>query len=167
MPSNKSKSVFSFFKGWWFSSSDQSYDPLATTSCDRGFEESLEYVIKYINEQEIPFDGLLAFSQGAAFATLLLSRFTSTKYPFRFVIFVANFKSGQRQHQSMYNNLQIDLPNLHVIGTGDRVIPRPMSETITNECFKNAEILRHDGGHFIPTTPDAKLIYIQFLDRFL
>jgi hypothetical protein len=67
----------------------------------------------------------------------------------------------------MYNDLQIDLPSLHVIGTGDRVIPCPMSEKIVNECFKNAEILRHDGGHFIPTTSEAKLLYIQFLDRFL
>jgi hypothetical protein len=67
----------------------------------------------------------------------------------------------------MYNNLQIDLPNLHVIGIGDRVIPCLMSENLANECFKNAEILRHDGGHFIPTTSEAKLTYIQFLDRFL
>jgi predicted esterase len=156
-----------FLKGWWFSSSDQTYDPLALTSCDQGFEESLEYVIKYINEQQIPFDGLLAFSQGAAFAALLLARLASTKYPFRFVILVASFKSGQDQHQSMYNNLQIDLPNLHVIGTGDRVIPCLMSETLANECFKNAEILRHDGGHFIPTTAETKLSYTQFLDRFL
>jgi len=155
------------FKGWWFSSSDQTYDPLATTSCDQGFNESLEYVIKYINEQQIPFDGLLAFSQGAAFATLLLSHFASIKYPFRFVILVASFKSGQEQHQSMYNNLQIDLPNLHIIGIGDRVIPCIMSENLANEYFKNAEIYRHNGGHFIPTTPEAKLAYIKFLDGFL
>ncbi|CAF4288197.1 unnamed protein product, partial [Adineta steineri] len=37
-----------------------------TTSCGRGFDELLEYVIKYINEQQLPFDGLLIFSQGAA-----------------------------------------------------------------------------------------------------
>jgi predicted esterase len=155
------------FKGWWFSSSDQTYDPLATTSCDQGFNESLEYVIKYINEQQIPFDGLLAFSQGAAFATLLLSHFASIKYPFRFVILVASFKSGQEQHQSIYNNLQIDLPNLHIIGIGDRVIPCIMSENLANEYFKNAEIYRHNGGHFIPTTPEAKLTYSKFLDGFL
>ncbi|CAF0736222.1 unnamed protein product [Rotaria sordida] len=154
-------------RGWWFSSCDQTYDPLATTSCDQGFEQSLEYVMKYIDEQQIPFDGLLAFSQGAAFATLLLTRFASTKYPFRFVILVASFKSGQEQHQFMYNNLQIDLPSLHVIGLGDRVIPCLMSENLANEYYKNAEILRHDGGHFIPTTSEAKLTYIQFLERFL
>ncbi|CAF1257363.1 unnamed protein product [Adineta steineri] len=154
-------------RGWWFSAADLTYDPLATTSCDRGFDESLKYVIKYINEQEVPFDGLLAFSQGAAFAVLLLARLSSMKYPFRFVILVASFRSGQEQHQSMYNNLQIDLPNLHVIGINDRVIPCLMSETLANECFKNAEILRHDGGHFVPTSSEAKLSYIQFLDRFL
>ncbi|CAF4386877.1 unnamed protein product, partial [Adineta steineri] len=24
-------------RGWWFSAADLTYDPLATTSCDRGF----------------------------------------------------------------------------------------------------------------------------------
>jgi predicted esterase len=123
--------------------------------------------MNYINNQSIPFDGLLAFSQGAAFATLLLARLASVKYSFRFIILVASFKSGQEQHQSMYENLCIDLPNLHVIGTGDRVIPCLMSESLAKEYFKNAEIFRHDGGHFIPTTSEAKLTYIQFLDRFL
>lgn len=155
------------FQGWWFSAADQTYDPLVTTSCDQGFDESLEYVMKYINDQSIPFDGLLAFSQGAAFATLLLARLASVKYPFRFVILVASFQSGQEQHQSMYENLQIDLPNLHVIGAGDRVIPCLMSENLAKKYFQNAEIFRHDGGHFIPTTPEAKLTYTQFLDRFL
>ncbi|UJR27776.1 hypothetical protein I4U23_009048 [Adineta vaga] len=154
-------------RGWWFSSSDQTYDPLVSTSCDQGFNESLDYVMKYINDQQVPFDGLLAFSQGAAFATLLLTRFQTTNYPFRFVILVASFKSGQEQHLSMYNDLRIDLPNLHVIGTDDRVIPCHMSETLAREYFNNAEILRHSGGHFIPTTPEAKSFYIQFLDRFL
>jgi len=138
-----------------------------TTACDQGFQESLDYVVKYINEQEIPFDGLLAFSQGAAFAALLLSHLTTTTTPFRFVILVAAFKSGQEQHQTMYNQLQIDLPNLHVIGTGDRVIPCQMSEQLANEYFRNAEILRHDGGHFIPTTSEAKLTYTKFLESFL
>lgn len=80
---------------------------------------------------------------------------------------IASFKSGQEQHQTMYDNLKIDLPSLHVIGAGDRVIPCHMSEVLANEYYKDAEILRHDGGHFIPTTPEAKSTYIKFLDRFL
>ena len=127
----------------------------------------MEYVIQCINEQEIPFDGLLAFSQGAAFATLLLAHFNPTKYPFRFIILVACFQSGQEQHQPMYNHLRVGLPSLHVIGTNDRVIPCFMSEKLANEYYKDAEILRHDGGHFIPMTSESKLIYTKFLERFL
>ena len=67
----------------------------------------------------------------------------------------------------MYNHLRIDLPSLHVIGTNDRVIPCLMSETLANEYYKDAEILRHDGGHFIPTTSESKLIYTKFFERFL
>jgi predicted esterase len=155
------------FVGWWFSSADQTYDPLASTSCDRGFNESLDFVTNYIQSQSTPFDGLLAFSQGAAFGALLLARLATTAYPFRFVILIAGFQSGQEQHQAIYENLQIDLPSLHVIGTGDRVIPCGLSEKLATEYFQHAEIFRHDGGHFIPTTPEAKTCYTQFLDRFL
>ena len=83
------------------------------------------------------------------------------------MILVADFRSGQDQHQHLYDHLQIDLPSLHVLGIGDRVIPCSMSEKLANEFFRNAEVFRHDGGHFIPTTPEAKSTYTQFLDRFL
>lgn len=164
---NKNIRFHPFVLGWWFSTSNQTYDPLAITSCDRGFNESIDYLLKYLAEQSTPFDGLLAFSQGAAFATLLLARLATSGYPFRFVILVAAFKSGQEQHQSIYEHLRIDLPNLHVIGSGDKVIPCQMSEHLAHECFQNPQIYRHDGGHFLPTTAEAKNSYFQFLDRFV
>ena len=123
--------------------------------------------MNYIQAQSTPFDGLLAFSQGAAFAALLLARLASSGYPFRFVILIAGFQSGQEQHQAIYENLHVDLPSLHVIGAGDRVIPCQLSEKLAKEYFLNAEIFRHEGGHFIPTTPEAKTCYLQFLDRFV
>jgi predicted esterase len=158
---------FVLFQGWWFSSLNQTYDPLVVTCCDQGFNESLEYVLNYIREQSVPFDGLLAFSQGAAFATLLLAHLATASYPFRFVFLIAGFRSGQEQHQSLYRNLHIDLPSLHVIGTDDRIIPCHMSEHLANEYFTNVELFRHTGGHFVPTTSEAKLSYIKFLDRFI
>ena len=124
-------------------------------------------MLNYIREQQTPFDGLLAFSQGADFATLLLARLSSSTCPFRFVLLVASFQSGQTQHQAMYHNLSIDLPSLHVIGANDQVIPCQMSENLAKEYFTDVQVFRHDGGHFVPTSADAKLCYIQFLDRFL
>ena len=159
--------LFSSLSGWWFSAPEQTYDPLATTSCDRGFNESIDFLLKYLAEQSTPFDGLLAFSQGAAFAALLLARLAASGYPFRFVILVAAFQSGQEQHRPMYEHLRIDLPNLHVIGTGDKVIPCQMSEHLAKEYFRDPQIYRHDGGHFVPTTAEAKASYFQFLDRFV
>ena len=158
--------VIVLFQGWWFSSDDQSYDPLTKTSCDRGFNESLDFIVNFIDEQDHPFDGLLAFSQGAAFATLLLAHWAKRKIPFRFVILVAPFPSGQHQHQSFYEDLQIDLPTLHVIGTNDRVIPCEISEHFSRQYFTRAQIFRHDGGHFIPTHTEAKQIYHEFLEEF-
>lgn len=37
--------------GWWFSSPDDSYDPLAPTELCKGFEDSLELIKKTFKEQ--------------------------------------------------------------------------------------------------------------------
>lgn len=158
--------MFLRFSGWWFSSEDSNYDPLIKTSCDRGFEESIQFVSDFIEQQETPFDGILAFSQGAAFLTLLLSRFSSSKIPVKFVILVAGFQSGQQQHESFYENLRIEIPSLHVFGLNDRVIPFEMSKTLAEKYFLNGKVFIHDAGHFIPTSSQAKEIYLEFIQTF-
>ncbi|VDP92901.1 unnamed protein product [Echinostoma caproni] len=56
--------------GWWFSRSDNYFRAQDQSDCDEGFSESLE-ALKQTIEQEGPFDGVLAFSQGAAFMLLV------------------------------------------------------------------------------------------------
>ncbi|CAF0783637.1 unnamed protein product [Didymodactylos carnosus] len=152
-------------RGWWFSTSNQTYDPLKLTDCDKGFQESIEYVTNFIQSQTEPFDGILGFSQGASFVTLLLLSLNSnSQLSFRFVMLIASFKSGQTQHKDYYKN-QINIPSLHIIGKNDQVIPFKMSEDLANDCFKEPINFYHDGGHFIPTTSEARLCYTEFLDK--
>ena len=57
-------------RGWWFSRAGRSYNAMDTTDFCIGYEESLQ-VVKEMFETQGPFDGLLGFSQGAAFVSLV------------------------------------------------------------------------------------------------
>ena len=77
-----------------------SFNALQETEICPGFEESL----KAIRDAETslgPFDGVLSFSQGAAMVGLYLAANPQTT--FRFVIFVASFKSKSEAHQHLYD----------------------------------------------------------------
>nr|CAD7590652.1 unnamed protein product [Timema genevievae] len=56
--------------GWWFSEEDRTFMSKKPSDTCIGFEESLARV-EDLCEKEGPFDGLLGFSQGAAFVGLL------------------------------------------------------------------------------------------------
>ena len=51
------------YKGWFFVNQE--------TGEVRGFEESLEYVVKHVNLNG-PYDGVLGFSQGAMLGKILM-----------------------------------------------------------------------------------------------
>ncbi|CAF0742973.1 unnamed protein product [Brachionus calyciflorus] len=157
-------------KGWWFSSENKSYNAQLETNCDLGFEESLQYLDNVFQTQG-PFDGILAFSQGACLGSVLckisklnqtdeINKFKNIK--FNFAILVAGFKSGQTQHDFYYEQ-KIDFPTLHIIGETDKVIPKDMSEKLLN-YFVEPKVFVHTGGHFVPVNADAKNSIINFLN---
>ncbi|RNA06298.1 ovarian cancer-associated protein 2 -like [Brachionus plicatilis] len=156
-------------KGWWFSSDDRQYNALLHTGCDQGFEQSLEHLDK-VFESQGPFDGILAFSQGACIGSILcqISKINETSehkfknIKFKFAILVAGFKSRQSQHDSYYEK-KIQVPTLHIMGESDRVIPKEMSISLLDYFFE-PKIFEHSGGHFVPTNAEAKNSIIQFLD---
>ncbi|XP_061180389.1 esterase OVCA2-like isoform X2 [Saccostrea echinata] len=154
-------------RGWWFSSPDDQYTAQDYTDCCKGYKESLEIIEKAFREQG-PFDGILAFSQGAAMASLicgLKEQDPEGPFQFDFVILVAGFKSRQKQHESIYKK-PITTPSLHVFGDSDKVIQKEMSEDLL-QYFVNPSVLKHSGGHFIPVSSIQKKVYIEFLQPFL
>lgn len=135
---------------WWFTNDEErTYDSKEQMSKCFGFDESVQHIDNILQEKG-PFDGILGFSQGACFLSLLSclqqqgSKYYMTetkalflflfnlisltcfilglKGSFKFAIFVSGYLSRCVAHQSLYNG-QLALPTLHVFGESDMVIP--------------------------------------------
>jgi len=86
---------------------------------------------------------------------------------FKFVIYVASFKSKSESHQYLYDvSHQIAIPSLHVYGDTDAVIPKPMSIEFLITC-DSPQTLNHTGGHFVPAAGPQKKVFNAFLDNML
>lgn len=150
-------------RGWWFSAEGEisCFNALEETKICPGFEAS----VRAIAEAEAalgPFDGILGFSQGAAMVGLYLAG--AQQSSFKFVIFVASFKSKSEAHRHLYDaSHKISIPSLHVYGDTDGVIPKPMSIDFL-EIFEDPQSLNHPGGHFVPAAGPQKAVFNKFLD---
>lgn len=154
-------------KGWWFSDI-QARSFNAKQQCEEslGLEESVTAVRETVKVQG-PFDGILGFSQGAAFVAMLCSlqeQNLEPEFRFRFAILVAGFRSACKEHQKFYN-APLQIPSLHVFGLEDRVIPDNMSRELL-PSFQDPEVLTHPGGHFVPAPSAFRQTYQDFLKRF-
>eukprot|EP00043_Microstomoeca_roanoka_P007259 m.69965 g.69965 ORF g.69965 m.69965 type:complete len:227 (+) comp13756_c0_seq2:130-810(+) len=141
--------------GWYFCH-DRYYHSTEETANYVGFEESLTRV-QQVMAEEGPFDGVLAFSQGAQFLATLCAhmqqaRLQGKELPlaFNFAVLVSGFKSYSKQDQGVFNpDVQIDIPSLHIMGTTDQVIPVELSQHLAT-YFVEPVVVKHDGGHFVP-----------------
>ncbi|KAM6983413.1 esterase OVCA2 [Tautogolabrus adspersus] len=154
-------------KGWWFSDI-QARSFSAQQECEEslGLEESVSVVREAVKVQG-PFDGVLGFSQGAAFVAMLCSlqeQKLEPDFSFRFAILVAGFRSACNEHQKFYN-AHLQIPSLHVFGLEDRVISDKLSRELL-PSFQDPEVLTHPGGHFVPAASAHRKTYQDFLKRF-
>jgi len=154
-------------RGWWFSHTGDNYLPLETTDYDKGFQQSLDY-INSIFESKGPFDGVLGFSQGGSFLSILCNPSIHQRYEkikFSFAIIVSGFKSKQTTHGCYYDlDNKVEIPTLHVIGSTDRVIPKEMSVALC-EYFGDFKQYIHNGGHYVPANSEAKNVFTGFLNE--
>ncbi|XP_026825459.1 esterase OVCA2 [Ooceraea biroi] len=145
--------------GWWFNTEDRVFKATVPSELCVGFNDSVALIEKTFVEQG-PFDGILGFSQGAAFVSILCAMRQKKKLQieFNFAVMISGFKSLCAPHAEYYNE-EIDIPSLHVYGTNDQVIPTVMAEQIS--ClFHNKKEMRHDGGHYVPS---KRHIYTDFI----
>ncbi|GAA6231419.1 esterase OVCA2 [Lates japonicus] len=154
-------------RGWWFSDV-QARSFNAQQQCEEslGLDESVAVVREAVKVQG-PFDGILGFSQGAAFVAMLCSlqeQKLESDFSFRFAILVAGFLSACKEHQKFYQ-VPLQIPSLHVFGLEDRVIPDNMSRELL-PSFQDPQVLTHPGGHFVPATSAHRQTYQDFLKRF-
>ena len=154
-------------RGWFFSRPEKAYKGTDETDTCIGLEESLELVRKTIADSG-PFDGILAFSQGASLASMLCyykQQMTEPNLHFQFIIFFSGFKSLLKPHSYMYRR-QFQCPSFHTIGESDSVIPPQMSRDLAG-VFDSPVTYSHIGGHFIPASPQLRTALQDFLKPFL
>ena len=163
---NLARSVEERERGWWFSRPEKAYNALDKTDITIGYEESVG-VIKETIVKEGPFDGMLGFSQGASFASLLsvMRSEADSGVNFKFVILIAGFRSQMMTHLGMYER-PISCPSFHTVGTSDAVIPTAASKELA-ACFDNATVYAHDGGHYIPASPQFRTALVEFITPFI
>ncbi|CAG5872939.1 unnamed protein product [Menidia menidia] len=154
-------------RGWWFSDIQaQSFSAQQQCEESLGLEQSVAAVREAVRLQG-PFDGVLGFSQGAAFVAMLCSlqeQKLEPEFGFRFAILVAGFRSACKEHQRFYH-APLQIPSLHVFGLEDRVIPDSMSRELL-PSFQDTQVLIHPGGHFVPAASAHRQTYQDFLKRF-
>ncbi|XP_071994208.1 esterase OVCA2 [Engystomops pustulosus] len=153
-------------RGWWFSDPEKKgFHAMEETKSCSGLEESLDSVAEAFTRLG-PFDGILGFSQGAAFVAMLcaLKQQGDPRFQFDFAMLVAGFKSRASEHAHFYKE-PITVPSLHVFGDSDRVIPADMSQELAAH-FVNPVVVTHPGGHYIPVLAEQKKAYFPFLDSF-
>ncbi|KAM3602032.1 uncharacterized protein V6R79_023390 [Siganus canaliculatus] len=154
-------------KGWWFSDRHaRSFNAQQQCEESLGIDDSVTVVREAVKVQG-PFDGILGFSQGAAFVAMLCSlqeQKLEPEFSFRFAILVAGFRSACTEHQLFYSS-PLQIPSLHVFGLEDRVIPDNMSRELL-PSFQDAQVLTHPGGHFVPAGSAHRQTYQDFLKRF-
>lgn len=154
-------------RGWWFSDV-QARSFSAQQQCEEslGLDESVAVVREAVQVQG-PFDGILGFSQGAAFVAILCSlqeQKLEPEFSFRFAVLVAGFRSACLEHLKFYS-APLRIPSLHVFGLEDRVIPDDMSRQLL-PSFLEPRVLTHPGGHFVPAASAHRPTYQDFLKSF-
>lgn len=154
-------------RGWFFSRPEKGYKGTDETDTCIGLEQSLKTVQEaFINLG--PFDGILAFSQGGCFASMFPAyKDTYPELQFQFIIFFSGFKSLLKVHrQQLYGSSQVNCPTFHTIGLSDTVIPAAMSRDLVTH-YQDAVTYEHNGGHFIPASPQLRTALQDFLKPFL
>ncbi|ORX90483.1 FSH1-domain-containing protein [Basidiobolus meristosporus CBS 931.73] len=133
----------------------------------QGVDESIEYVENYMKTHG-PFDGLLGFSQGAGLVSLLCARQTKNESPeesrFKFAMIFAGFKYPYAPHDAYYDQI-IDVPSMIVSGEADGIISPERSDELAT-CFVDPVVVKHSGGHVMPTKADCRKAFLEFVTKF-
>lgn len=115
-------------------------------------------------KSEGPFDGVLAFSQGAALAAMLIARDTFPA-PFAFAVFICGgppfSEKGIKETNTLrYCENDIDkagkpvlgIPTVHLVGAQDKDLETCM-KLVHMSREETRQFWEHPAGHEIPTAP--------------
>ncbi|KAG1469671.1 hypothetical protein G6F56_003122 [Rhizopus delemar] len=159
---------------WWHPYKNDDNN-LTSDGYYRGFKESIEY-LKDVLQKQGPFDGIFGFSQGACLAGVMLVALENRKalpllkdldHPdFKFGMLAAGFKpSSQKATQGFWEH-KISTPTLHMIGMEDTLIPPELQQTLVDQCV-DPVVIRHAGGHVVPSNAPSRNETVAFVSKFV
>lgn len=166
-PTNLEKPLESQERAWFYSRPDHTYKGTDTTDTCIGLEESVQF-LEQVYKERGPFDGVLAFSQGACLLSIITAMNLSDKpslIAYRFLIFVSGFKSLLSPHSTTYPP-SISIPSFHIYGETDGIIPQQMSKDLC-QLYSDRILWIHKGGHYVPASPELRNLLRDFLRPFL
>ena len=145
-------------KCWW--GEDKRADGTVST---RGCREAVDAVLRHLSTAG-PYQGICGFSQGGALAALVCEHIqalgnTEAVAELRFVMLFGAY------HLSLLDGIpqaKIRVPSLHVWGAQDCTVDAASSQALAS-TFINAQVHKHAGGHYIPTSPADRDIYRGFI----
>ncbi|GCE98122.1 hypothetical protein ZYGM_001471 [Zygosaccharomyces mellis] len=140
------------YYGWWKRNRSSFQD------FDVG-QDVWDYLHDYVISNG-PFDGIMGFSQGGAFAGYLLTNFhkiLNLSYeqqpPLKFFVTFNGFRLEAPQFQPSYDKHPLSTPSLHVQGEQDTVVSENRILSLYNSCQEDKRtLLRHPGGHYVPNS---------------
>lgn len=134
----------------------------------RGWEETAE-VIREVAASRGPFDGILAFSQGASTSALALALIPQLAETVTFAVLVGGFEPmdpdmAQRLSVGQEGGLssRMKIRSLHVHGANDAMVSRQRVERLMC-AFEDPELFEHEGGHGVPTGGDFRARLKEFI----
>lgn len=115
-------------------------------------DEAVDLLRDHLDEDG-PFDGVFAFSQGCHLATALMSatpHSDSNNQPFRFAVFFGAAPSPKIDVKDGDREWSLHVPVLHVIGRNDAHRPQSQEFVSLHSDISDSVVLEHSGGHGIP-----------------
>jgi predicted esterase len=144
-------------RGWWNSADSE---PSSAKVCV-GIEASLVFLADKITTDG-PYDGVLAFSQGATMAALASLLLKKNDLPWRFAILIGGFEPMDNSILAKLPALPSSLPTLHVLGTTDAFVPKAKTVALASR-FVSPEFYNHSGGHGLPSAGQFRSAVKEFI----
>ncbi|CAD5222009.1 unnamed protein product [Bursaphelenchus xylophilus] len=147
---------------WFTTSPERTYWREKITGIyDGSFEKSVDFLRSFIKENG-PFDGILSFSQGAAFSHAILCQ---GEWNLKFIIYCCGF-IAYNASRNVKKETITGIRTFHCINKDDKVIPNDLSEELASVFDDPKAIVKHyECGHCIPPIKLCKSDLIEFFNE--
>lgn len=120
-------------RSWW----TYADAPLLDCTVYTGIEESIELI-----RQQLPCDGIIGFSQGGTFASILCYLI-----PAKFCILIGAYMALDPEYKKLYGQDQLSAI-YHIVGEKDVIVAPSLSGELHR--VMGGKLILHPGGHIIP-----------------